>query len=288
MPKFFLILLNWNNAPDTLECLSSLEKLDYPHYEILLIDNGSTDSSLKVIREAYPDLRILEMGENRGFSDGCNRGLKEGLKGDADFFLLLNNDTVVAPNLLTAIAKAAENRPEVGVFGPKIYYYGEPATIWYAGGGVDPQTGRCFHIGCGASDDNEKYKDEALTDYVCGCALAVRREVVERVGGLDPKFFLLWEEIDWCYRIRDKGYSSLYVPSARIWHKISSSFPEGNRGPMWRYFYSRNRLLFHRRHTPRFKRWQKGGLFEKPLSIVGTCDYFLGRFGKGRLSKFTQ
>lgn len=247
----------------------------------------------------------MENQKNLGYAEGNNRGLHEGLKRGADLLLLLNNDTTVSPHLLSELAKAAQNNPQAGVLGPKIYFYDEPATIWYAGGGVDAKTGRCYHIGCGAS---EGYSDEKLTDYICGCALAVRAEVIEKVGLLSPDFFLIWEEIDWCYRIRKGGYQCLYVPKARVWHKVSASFPEGNRGPMWQYFYFRNRLLFHRRHTPLHKRWRVRSvaefftLIQKSINpktppeirqqsraaLAGITDYFLGSFGKGRLAKYTQ
>jgi len=235
-----------------------------------------------------------------GFAEGNNVGLREGLKSDADLFLLLNNDTIVAPNFLEEFNKAAKEHPEVGAFGAKIYFYDEPATIWYAGGSVDPRTGRCYHIGCGApTGHNEKTK----TDYICGCALAVRREVLEKVGLLDPDFFLIWEEIDWCYRMRKMGYQCLFVPTAKVWHKVSASFEEGNRGPMWQYFYFRNRLLFHKRHgsikkglSPReltdliktsfLPRTAKGARNRSRAALRGVWDFFMGKFGKGSLAKF--
>lgn len=295
--KIAVIVLNWNNGPDTLECLESLEKLDYPNYEVLLVDNGSTDGSLDQIRSRYPDLLIVENGENLGYAEGNNRGMAEALKRGADLLLLLNNDTVVAPNLLSELVKAAQNHPEAAVFGPKIFFYDDPATIWYAGGGVDAKTGRCHHIGWGAA---EGHKEEQETDYVCGCALAVRREAVEKVGMLSPEYFLIWEEIDWCWRIRKAGYKCLFVPKARVWHKVSASFPEGNRGPTWQYYYYRNKLLFHRRHTPFLQRHRKSDLLEflrlvqhslspktppdlrqkSTAALCGIRDYFLGNFGR--------
>jgi len=242
----------------------------------------------------------LENRKNLGFAEGNNRGIVEAIKRGGELLLLLNNDTIVSPQLLSELAKAAQNNPKAGVFGPKIYFYDEPATIWYAGGSVDPKTGRCYHIGCGGS---EGYTTEKTTDYICGCALAVRAEVVKKVGLLSPEFFLIWEEIDWCYRIRKAGFSCLYVPKARLWHKVSASFPEGNRGPAWQYFYYRNRLLFHRRHTPLHKRWRLNNVLEcfsllhttlspktpsdkkrrSKAALIGIADYFLGKFGKGNL-----
>lgn len=188
----------------------------------------------------------------------------------------------------------------MGVFGPKIFFQDQPDLIWYAGGGIDLTTGRCYHIGCG---EMEGHNDEILTDYVCGCALAIRSEVIEKVGFLSPDYFLMWEEIDWCLRIRKAGYFCHFVPKARVWHKVSSSFIEGNRGPMWQYYYHRNQLLFHKRHTKwKLKKSDLLTMLKRASSIKtpkkerkqlraalsGIVDFYLGRFGKGRLAKFTQ
>jgi len=302
--KFAIILLNWNNAPDTLECLASLKKLDYPSYHIIVVDNGSTDDSAAQIQSHYPEITLVQNQENLGFAEGNNRGILEAKEVGADMYLLLNNDTIVAPNLLSELAKEAKAHPEAGVFGPTIYFYDQPATLWYAGGGVDPKTGRCFHHGCGASDQSVQVSEEK--EYVCGCALAVRAKVVEKVGLLDQKFFLIWEEIDWCWRIRQAGYPCRLAPSAKVWHKVSSSFIDGNRGPMWQYYYCRNRLLFHKKHTPFPNRLKKGGaleLFElaktamsknnpprlrlqAKAALLGIRDAFLGKYGKGCLDRF--
>jgi len=306
MLKFTLIILNWNNCKDTLECLASIDKIKYPNFEVIVVDNGSTDDSIEIIRTRYPQHTMVENKENLGFAEGNNRGLREGIKQGAEMLMLLNNDTIIAPNMLTEISKAALDHPQAGAFGPKIYFYDDPATIWYAGGGVDQKTGRCYHIGCGSADMEPKYKQSSETEYICGCAIAIRSQVIQSVGLLDPEFFLTWEEIDWCYRMRKSGFSCLFVPEAKVWHKVSASFVDGNWGPMWQYFYFRNRLLFHKRHFSFARRWRKAYISElvdliktsfhpNPFlrkqhraALSGVCDYFLGRFGKGRLSKFTQ
>ena len=274
--------------------------MEDPNCTIIIVDNGSTDDSVKQIRSAFPQHTLIENEKNLGFAEGNNVGLREGLKQGAELLILLNNDTVVAPNFLKELVHAAEKHPEVGAFGPKIYFYDEPATIWYAGGSVDPRTGRCYHIGCGAPSGHNQKKE---TDYICGCALAVRKSVLEKVGFLAPEFFLIWEEIDWCYRMRKAGYKCLFVPTAKVWHKVSASFIEGNRDPMWQYFYFRNRLLFHKRHSSIRKGLPPRELFnlikmrfhpKTPpderqryrAALRGVWDFFLGRFGQGSLTKF--
>ncbi len=298
--KVAIVVLNWNNAPDTLECLTSLDKLDHPEVDVIVVDNGSTDDSLDTIRSRFPDHIYIENGENLGYAEGNNRGLQEGIDRKADLLLLLNNDTIVAPNMVSEIVKAAQQNEDVAVFGPTVYFHDQPDRISFAGGGVNKETGKCYHIGSCAT---EGHTDEMLTDYIVGCALAIRAKVAEKVGLISPEYFLIWEEVDWCWRIRKAGYFCLFVPTAKIWHKTSNSFVDGKRGPMWQYFYFRNRLLFHKRHTG----WTlpRGELidlvktsysFKTPpeqkklyrAALAGVVDYYLGRFGKGRLHKFIQ
>ena len=297
--KFAIILLNWNGLQDTLECLDSLQQLTYPSFEIILVDNGSTDHSLEVIKERYPLLTTVENETNLGFAEGNNRGMAKAMERGADWIVLLNNDTVVAPNFLEALALAAKDHPEAGVLGAKIFYHNEPATLWYAGGGVDRRTWSCYHVGNGHPDFNEKYRTITPTEYACGCALAVSKEALCAVGGISSEYFLIWEEIDWCYRLRQAGFECLFIPGARVWHKLSQSFVEGNRGPMWHYFYMRNRLLFIKRHAKPKERLRfyiqvlLPELFGLPkpqrnASLLGVFDFFRGRLGKGALHRFTE
>jgi GT2 family glycosyltransferase len=167
----------------------------------------------------------------------------------ADAVLLLNNDTVVSPTLLSSFVQGATAHPDAAVFGAKIYFYDEPTTLWHAGGNVHPRFMRCYHDGCGDNDLEKRWDTIRSINYACGCALFVKREAMEKVGLIAPEFFLLWEEIDWCWRIRKSGYDCLYLPQAKVWHKISRSFEGGNRGPLWQYYYFRNRLLFLRRNV---------------------------------------
>lgn len=293
-----IVILNWNQAEETLECLHSVSSIRFPHYEIILVDNGSSESAPEKFQEAYPHVRLLRNEENLGFAEGNNRGISYAVERGAEYILILNNDARVDPEILHAFMEAAEQHPEAGVFGAKIYYYDDPTTLWYAGGEVDSKKGRCYHTGCTESDLEKKWETIRDTGYACGCALFVKAEVVQDVGLMDPQFFLIWEEIDWCWRIRQAGYRCLFVPKAKVWHKISVSFEGGNRGPLWEYFYWRNRFLFLKRHHPSFF---YSVLFWKeltklifcalnPLSpkkdrelyraaVDGVRDYYLGRFG---------
>lgn len=254
--KVAVILLHYKNLDDTLECLNSLKAQDYANYEIVLIDNGSSDLELegKILED--PRVCFLKSPTNLGFAAGNNLGIRLALERGADAVLLLNNDTVVSPDLVSAFARAAKSNPSAGAFGAKIYYYDDPTVIWHAGGDVNFQTMRCFHHGCADCDLEKKWDEVRPIAYACGCALFVTKEAIASVGMMAPEFFLLWEEIDWCWRIRKAGYECLFIPEARVWHKISRSFEGGNRGPLWQYYYFRNRLLFLKRNHSKGDRYR--------------------------------
>lgn len=256
MKKTAILILQWNHSSDTIECIRSVLKIQSPPFDLIIIDNGSRPDELGHVRNLFPDLCYVENGQNLGFAEGYNRGIAVAFARGAEYVLLLNNDTTVDPHLLTAFHNAATAHPDAGVFGAKIYFFDQPTDLWYAGADVHSDSLRCYHIGCGESDLEKRYESIRDTGYACGCALFVSKAVIETVGMMDPRFFLLWEEIDWCWRIRRGGYRCLFVPEAKVWHKISTSFEGGNRGPLWQYFYFRHRLLFVRKHLPIPKRFR--------------------------------
>lgn len=247
-PNVTIVILNWNGRDDTLACLESVEKIAYPDFRVIVVDNGSADDSVAAIRAAFPKVELIETGANLGFSGGNNVGIKRALELGADYVLLLNNDTVVDPGLLDAFVAAARRFPDAGVFSAKIYFHAEPNRIWYAGARWNSATARFEQVGEGVLDDGLRFSTVCETDYACGCAFFVPAARLREIGLLDDKFFLYFEETDWCYRAREAGYPSIYVPEARLWHKISVSFG-GEGSPLALYFQTRNRLLWARRHA---------------------------------------
>lgn len=249
----FIIILNWNGIKDTLECLASVKGIGYQNFRIIVVDNGSTDGSPDAIRRCHSDISLLETGRNLGYAEGNNVGIRHALKHGADFILLLNNDTVVDPDFLTKLMEATEQYPEFVVLGPKIYYYHEPDRIWCAGNKWTGWKTGFKQVGDG-DIDGPGYNEITETDYIIGCALFAKREVFERIGLLDPRFFLTYEETDWCYRARKAGYRCLVVPGAKIWHKVATSMG-GAGSPLQEYFYTRNLLLWAERHLPGTEYW---------------------------------
>jgi len=313
-PTICVVILNWNGRDDTLACLESVARVDYSNFRVIVADNGSSDGSVDAIRRAYPDVQVIENHANLGFAGGNNSAIAFALESGAEFVFLLNNDTVVDPAILSAFVDAAKRMPGGGVFGAKIYYYGDKQKLWYAGGYWDARTLSFNEHGAGELDQGQ-FDALTETEWVIGCAMFVRAEVFRKVGLLEPNFFLNNEEIDFCSRAKRAGLACVYVPQARLWHKISVSFG-GEDSPLKEYFSARNRLLWARRNAEpglrfriyldstrklvrRFARPLLGKTMQRPASLktwwwsvraalrdprhraalLGFRDFWLGRFG---------
>lgn len=290
-----VIILNWNNAPDTLECLASVYRSDDANFSVLVVDNGSEDDSLSLIQQAYPQVRTLSNTENLGFAEGNNRAIRASLEEGAEYIFLLNNDAIIAKDTLSQLRRAAEMHPNAAALGSTIYFYDEPASIWNCGTEWNPEKAICILLTKNAGF----YQKATATQFVCGCAFFARASHLRKIGLMEPRFFLNWEEIDWCSRIHKLGFDCLYVSSAKVWHKISRSFI-GGRGPMWHYFNYRNRLFWMERNLPLSERiriakkriWPElkyliGNFFNVEegarcrAALAGFRDYCFRRFGKG-------
>jgi len=250
MPRIFTILLNWNGKTDTLACLESLQKTEYLAHTVVVVDNGSTDGSQEVIASQFPGAIIIQNKENLGFAGGNNVGIEYAMAHGADYLFILNNDTEVDKNIFGEFIKVAEQGPAAAVLGAKIYYFKPSDRIWYAGAEWSWERAEFGHVGCDQTDNGRDWEKIRPVDYVCGCAMFIKAEVFRKIGLFDARFFILWEESDWCYRALKAGYPSLFVPTAKVWHKVSSTFGNDTRSPRYLYFWWRNRLLFIKRHIP--------------------------------------
>lgn len=227
-PKAAVILLNWNGWHDTLDCMASLERLDYPNREVLVVDNGSTDGSVERIRAAYPGVALVETGANLGYAGGNNAGIRLAVQRGADYVWVLNNDTLPDPCALQAMVALAEADPRVGVVGSVLYYADEPGRVQaYGGGRVDMTLGIARYL---------KGKEElGRLDYVTGASLLIRREALQRVGLLDDRFFMCWEDADYGFRARQAGYRLAVAAGSRVLHKESASLGKASRAMVVNY-----------------------------------------------------
>lgn len=241
LPMVSVILLSWNRREDTLACLESLQKVDYPCMEIILVDQASLDGTVEAVTRQFPGVRQTQTGGNLGFTGGNNLGLQAARRSHADYALLLNNDTEVAPDFLTRLVGVAEAHPQVAALSPNIYYYSQPDVFWTAGGHLNRKIGRAEMVGIGETDRGQYGRGPHSVDFVTGCAMLVRMPVVEQLGGLDERFFAYYEDVEWCARMRQAGYEVWQVPEAVVWHKISPEAREAS--PQVHYYMTRNRLL---------------------------------------------
>ena len=219
-PLVYICVLNWNGYRDTKECLESLKKITYPNFKILVIDNGSTDNSVELLRKQCTDIEILENKKNLGFAEGNNRGIDYAISKGVDYILLLNNDTICDKDFLNRLVSLAETDKKIGIAGPKIYYYGSK-RIWFAGGKVIFPIANTFHIGHRLKD-RKKFTGVIEEDYQTGCAILIKRQVVERLGNLDSVYRMYFEDVDYCMRARKTGYKVICIQNAYIWHKVSA------------------------------------------------------------------
>lgn len=240
LDKIVIILLNWNGKKDTLECLASLQNVNYSNFQPIVVDNGSKDNSVAEIRKQYPEIPILENGANLGFAGGNNPGIEWALRQHAEWILLLNNDTIVDPNFLKAFMDAAKEKPNAKILGAKLLYYDRRNIIDHLGGDWSPLIAEFRNHESGSVD--HPYLEMRAVGYVCGAALLMHRSVPETIGLLEPKFFLFWEESDFCFRAKRAGFEVWTAPESKVWHKVSSSFVGGK--PHTHYFWWRSRLLW--------------------------------------------
>ena len=243
--KVYIILLNWNGKEDTLECLRSFEKIKYNNYEIIVVDNGSKDDSVSEIKKYYPKINIIENRKNLGFAGGNNIGIKYAIDNHADYVLLINNDTTVEENFLTELVKAGESDEKIGLLGSKIYFHGEKNRIWAAGGKVNWLKNKGTHIGLDEIEAGQ-YDDMKEVDYLTGCCLLIKKEVIEKIGGLEEDYFLYYEDTDFSLQAQNIGYKCVYVPRSKIYHKISRSTKPGSASYI--YYHVRNGLVMARRN----------------------------------------
>ncbi|HBL51761.1 MAG: hypothetical protein A3D24_01705 [Candidatus Blackburnbacteria bacterium RIFCSPHIGHO2_02_FULL_39_13] len=299
MTKVFVIILNWNGKKDTHECLKSVQKLTNVGFQlsVVVVDNGSKDGSVRSIKKQFKDIAVLENKENLGYVGGSNVGVKHALENGADFVMVLNNDTTIKEDLIIKFLEAADTYKDVGIFSPKIYFakgfefhkerYSEKETgrvLWYAGGVVDWKN--IFASNYGVDDtDIGQYSSERKIDFATGACIFARREVFEKVGLFNEKYYLYLEDLEFSQRAKNAGWKILFVPDAVIWHKVSQS--SGIGGSLNDYFITRNRLLFGLKYAGIRA---KIALIRESIKLLfvgrewqrrGAKDFYLARFGKG-------
>jgi GT2 family glycosyltransferase len=242
------VVLSWNRCEDTLACLRSLAAAD-PAPHVILVDNASSDGTVDAVRGEFPGLELIENPSNLGFAEGNDVGIRRALAVGADYVLVLNNDTEVDSGFLTPLLEEAGRRPDAGALSPKILFADPPDLIWFAGAEYDPRSGyNGRHRGYRQPDDG-RFDSVVETGRVCGAAMLVPREVLDKVGTFDADLFAYSEDTDWSLRAREAGYRHYVVPASRVWHKVSAA-SGGESSPTALYYDLRNALVVAERHAP--------------------------------------
>ena len=266
--KVSVVILNWNRKEMLLDCLRSIRELEYPIYEIIVVDNASTDGSVQAVREKYPDVVLIENDKNYGAIGGKNIGLRKALQSDVEYIYMQDNDIVAAKDALTKLVEVAEADPNVGMVGAMMYDYSEPDTILSAGGTIDWTQNVSRGRGDNQKDVGQFNKIEPV-DYLWGGALLVRKSVLEEVGLFDEDYIGYWfEDSDLSVRVAKAGFKVLFNPFAKVWHKPHATAEQLSYRK--KYLAARNAIRFMKKHASPLQ-WAKYLFY----SIIGLPYMYL-------------
>lgn len=239
-----IVMVNWNLRDYTLSCIDSVVAAGARPDQVIVVDNGSTDGSIEAIRDRFPGLTQICNERNVGFTGGMNIGIQAALDDGTELILLLNNDTVLAADMLDVLIEANNALGNPGILGPAIYYYDDPQRVWRLAEVRHSWLPMPLQV-----RRNPKTLDTAVpfqVDYVTGCAMLISRSVFERIGLFDTRYFIYYDDADLCRRALDGGFSVWCVPRARMWHKVSLTTKRDQ--PYFRYLRARNQVRFYREH----------------------------------------
>lgn len=298
MDKVGIIVLHYLNSELTLDCLSSLSSCDKEkiEFEIYLVLNSSDKTLSQKIKDDYQNVILVENNQNTGFSRANNLGIRKAIDNGCNHFLLLNNDTVVHKKLILGLVHFVHNNKEIGLVSPKIYFAPDHEyhhdrykkkdrgkVIWYAGGKLDMNNVYAGHLGLNEVDHGQ-FNKTSETDFATGCCMLITKEMVDKVGLLEEKYFMYFEDIDYSFRAKKANLKVMYYPEVFLWHKNAST--SGSPGSSIHIYYqTRNRLYFGFKYFP--LRVKKSLLidslrlgFRGGAYFRGVRDYYLGKMGR--------
>ncbi len=247
-PAVGVVIVNWNLKDSLRATLESFRKINYPDLKIVVSDNASADGSVEMVRQEFPEVHLLTREKGLGYAKGANIGL-EFLTGQTKYIFSTTNDVEVDPEMINRLVAYAEQNPEAGVIGTKILFFDRPDVIWHAGGRINPLHGHTRHIGW-ERKDHPRYDRVCECDYVTGCGFLLRSDALKKAGYFREDFVFYSEDAELCYRIRENGYRIVYLPTARMWHKVETTLAK-NRALQLRYS-TRNGLCLLQQHRVGF------------------------------------
>ena len=239
--RHVVVVLSWFGLEDTLACVSSL-RAGGPEADVLVVDNGSFDGILPEVTQRWPDVHSLQLSRNEGFTGGMNAGLRWALDRDAATITILNNDTSVPPGTMARLADIAAGGPRA--VSPEVTYWDDAGVLWFGEGDIDPYTGLPHHVSAELlhSAGADGLRNSAVLN---GCCVTASAQTWRRVGFLDERYFLNFEDSEWSVRARRRGIQLVVDTRSTIKHRVSASFTGSGRY-LGLYYYSRNGLIFIR------------------------------------------
>ncbi len=237
-----VVIVNWNRYEDTCECIDSLLAQKGVSLKITCVDNGSSDNSGSRLREKYDQIQLLQLNRNLGFAGGYNLGIKEALKQNTDYILIINNDTVADEWMVSKLLSEIQAN-NIGIDAPLIYYFENPSRIWSSGGYINKQ----LLIPLNSHHTNENLSHPVERTFISGCCYLMKKDLIEQVGLFDESFFLYMEDLDYCRRIMQTQWKMKVVPSAKLYHKVAAS-SKGQYSPMERYYYGLSSGVYYRKY----------------------------------------
>lgn len=255
-PQIAIILVNYNNYQNTIDCLSSINKIKYENYYVIIVDNDSTNNSVEVLNQYKNEkVYICQSGNNGGFAYGNNCGIEFATSIGFDYVLLLNNDTLVDEWFLNRLVYSECDDPSIGIKTSKIMFYPDIEKIWYAGGTIDWNNLRATHFGYMQSDSSE-FNKEKIVEFASGCCMLISKDVLIKVGKLPEEYFMYYEDLDYCVNILEKNYKILFVPDSIIYHCVSSA-SGGESSPFVIEWEARSRRRFCEKYSYRISNIKK-------------------------------
>ncbi|WP_318568812.1 glycosyltransferase family 2 protein [Salinigranum marinum] len=251
-PSVNAIIINWENYEDTSNCIKSLKESSYRNFDITVVDNGSTDESLKKLRVRFPDVNFIGVDSNKGFGAAVNRAVEPVKNYSYDYTWVLNNDVIFPDqNLLTNLVQDAEENTKIGIITPKVLHYPEINKVWFIKGQINWNIGYPYHQSESQHlfdifRSNENYSEDILqNDYIPFCSALIRTDVFREVGGIPEDYFLYFEDVEYCCRVSEAGFEVKTSQKSIIYHRESSS-SAGARKTIPSYYMARNRWHFYR------------------------------------------
>lgn len=289
--KASIVILNWNGLADTVECIESLRKISYPNYEIIIVDNASSNNEAETIQKKYPEAIVIKNPNNEGFCKGNNIGAQKALENSADYVLFLNNDTSVEKGFLDELIGFCENNRDTGIAGPLVLNYYEKDKVYSCGGKLNSLW---FSL---KEYRNALDAPQKNLNFISGCAFLIRTSAIKKIGMWDENFFTYWEEADYCLRAEKAGIKIACIPKSIVYHKIAKTSKYLSQGYV--YYMTRNNLLIAKKHARRYcwpfiltnffirrvagyllKLSIAGNLGASPAILRGIEDFILKKYGK--------